>query len=193
MTDMTGLRASILEESHEKGRHHLAAAKEKIHTELEQKKTQLLLEKEAYRMSQLNDINRRVQREKQQLENQARQSTLTTKQAVLKELFLAAEAQMTAWSEGEHLSFLKSVLKSYQDPITVQFGQLTAEKLSEDTWASLIADYPNAHFERKSISHEAGFLIIRGQIDDNYLYSSLVTGLWESESFRLASDIFQAD
>lgn len=193
MSDMTELKASILERSHEQGRLNLAAAKESIRADFEQKKAQLLLEKEAYRRSRLSEINRRVQREKQQLENQARQSALAAKQEGLKELFAAAEAEMSAWSEAEHLAFFWQVIASYTEPVTVQFGQLTADKISESSWAELEKSCPQVTFNRDFIAQEAGFLVISGQVDDNYLYSSLIKDLWETEGFRLAADIFQTE
>ena len=42
-----------------------------------------------------------------------------------------------------------------------------------------------------AVSEEAGFLLSRGNVDDNYLYRYLVDSLWQEESYRLAQAIFQ--
>lgn len=193
MSDMTGLKASVLEQSHEKGRLNLAVAKEKIQSDFEKKKEHLIFEKEGVRKQRLGDISRRKQREVQQLENQARQSSLVTKQEVLKELFTAAQAKMAQWPEASHVSFFEQLIARYNEPVTVQVGQLTADQFSEVTWQELARKYPQVTFASERVAGEAGFLFSDGKVDDNYLYSTLVDEIWESESYRLASEIFQAE
>lgn len=191
MSDMTELKASVLEQSHEKGRLNLTAAKEKIQAEFAQKREHLIFEKEALRRQKLEAIQRYQQRESQQLENKARQSSLVTKQEVLKELFEEAKATMSAWSEDQHLAFFKTVMASYEGPVEVRFGQLTAAAFSEETWQALRETYPQVNFLEGTIPQEAGFLISKGQVDDNFLYANLIADIWEEESFRLASEIFK--
>ncbi|MDQ0223293.1 hypothetical protein [Streptococcus moroccensis] len=193
MSDMTGLKASVLEQSHEKGRLNLAAAKEKIQADFEKKKEHLIFEKESVRKQRLGDIARRKQRDVQQLENQARQSSLVTKQEVLKELFTAAQTKMADWPEASQVSFFGTLVAGYNTPVTVQVGQLTADKFSETTWQELASKYPQVTFASERVLGEAGFLFSDGKVDDNYLYSTLVDEIWESESYRLASEIFQAE
>ncbi|MET3558858.1 V/A-type H+-transporting ATPase subunit E [Streptococcus rupicaprae] len=191
MSDMTELKASVLEQSHEKGRLNLAAAKEKIQAEFDQKREHLVFEKESLRRQKLEAVQRYKQRESQQLENKARQSSLVTKQEVLKELFEEAKATMAAWSEGQHLDFLKAVMASYTESVEVAFGDLTARTFSEETWQALRGAYPQVTFVEETIANEAGFLISKGQVDDNFLYGHLIADIWEEESFRLASEIFK--
>ncbi|MGT2755701.1 hypothetical protein [Streptococcus ovuberis] len=191
MSDMTGLKASVLEQSHEKGRLNLTAAKEKLQAEFEQKRQHLVIEKEGLRRQKLEAIQRFKQRDSQQLENKARQSSLVTKQNVLKELFEEARANMEAWPEEQHLNFFKTVIVNYPETVEVRFGGLTAKTFSEGTWQSLREAYPQVIFSEETIAQEAGFLISKGQVDDNFLYAHLIADIWEEESFRLASEIFQ--
>lgn len=193
MSDITGLEKSILEQAHEKGRLNLANAQARLQADFEQKKAQLLLEKENQRRNLLGDIERQFQKERQQLENQGRQSRLVAKQAVLSELFETAEAQMVAWSLQEQLNFFRKVMAKYQEPARVTFGQKTVAFFDQDTWDNLATDYPHIDFNREPILQEAGFIISRGRIDYNYLYSSLIEDFRESEGFRLASEIFPAE
>lgn len=193
MSDITGLEKSILEQSHEKGRLNLAAAQARLEADFEQKKAQLLLEKKGQRDKLLNDIEREFQREKQDLENQARQSSLVAKQAVLTELFETAEAQMGAWSQEEQLAFFKRVIANCQGEASVRFGQKTLETFSQATWDDLVSSYPHIDFDKEPIAQEAGFIISRGRVDENYLYSTLIKHFRDREGFRLAAEIFPAE
>ena len=107
MSDISDLKASVLEQAHEKGRLLLAEATEKIEQEAKEREAQLVRQKLGQREQQLKEISRRSQRDIQQLENQKRQSTLVIKQRVLRELFEEAYAQMVAWSPAEEENFLK--------------------------------------------------------------------------------------
>lgn len=192
MSDMTGLKEAILAQSHEKGRLKLAAAKESLKEEFKSQKQKLLAEKEALRNKRLGDIKRHQQRERQQLENQARQSSLATKQEVLKELFVAAQDRMNYWPEDKQVDFIREILARYEEPVTVYFGQLTAQILSESAWQDLEQAFPHIVFSSEKIPTEGGFIISKGNIDDNFLYSHLVAGIWESDSYRLSSEIFKS-
>ena len=55
----------------------------------------------------------------------------------------------------------------------------------------LLEHYPHVRLASSPVSGEAGFLLSRGNIDDNYLYRSLVDSLWQEESYQLAQTIFQ--
>ncbi|MGT2666225.1 hypothetical protein ACVRYP_02710 [Streptococcus rifensis] len=193
MSDMTGLKASVMAQSHEKGRLNLAASKEKIQVDFDKKKEQLILEKEAIRRNRLGEINRHKQRDLQQLENKARQSTLVTKQEVLKELFIAAQDKMANWPEADQVAFFKTLMANYPQAVTVQVGQRTADTFSEATWQALSQEFPQVTFANERVPNEAGFVVSDGKVDDNYLYSTLVQEIWESESYRLASEIFQTE
>ena len=87
MSDISDLKASVLEQAHEKGHLLLAEATEKIEQEAKEREAQLVRQKLGQREQQLKEISRRSQRDIQQLENQKRQSTLVIKQRVLRELF----------------------------------------------------------------------------------------------------------
>ena len=115
MTDYSQLKDSILEQAHEKGRKLVAEATAKVQAEAQLQEARLVEEKLHQRAVQLQTIERRLQRESQQIENQKRQSTLVTKQRVLKELFADAYQKMATWSREEELAFLHCVLPRYAD------------------------------------------------------------------------------
>ena len=192
MSDISDLKASVLEQAHEKGRLLLAEATEKIEQEAKEREAQLVRQKLGQREQQLKEISRRSQRDIQQLENQKRQSTLVIKQRVLRELFEEAYAQMAAWSPAEEERFLKSVLAKYPEKeLALTFGALSAEKFSSSQLEDLKKSFPQVHFSDQSIAGQAGFVLSQGQVDDSYLYRDLLDSVWQEESYRLAQDIFK--
>ena len=192
MSDISDLKASVLEQAHEKGRLLLAEATEKIEQEAKEREAQLVRQKLGQREQQLKEISRRSQRDIQQLENQKRQSTLVIKQRVLRELFEEAYAQMMAWSPAEEEHFLKSVLAKYPEKeLTLTFGALSAEKFSSSQLEDLKKSFPQVHFSDQSIAGQAGFVLSQGRVDDSYLYRDLLDSVWQEESYRLAQDIFK--
>ena len=192
MSDISDLKASVLEQAHEKGRLLLAEATEKIEQEAKEREAQLVRQKLGQREQQLKEISRRSQRDIQQLENQKRQSTLVIKQRVLRELFEEAYAQMVAWSPAEEEHFLKSVLAKYpEEELTLVFGALSAEKFSSSQLEDLKKAFPKVSFSDQSIAGQAGFVLSQGRVDDSYLYRDLLDSVWQEESYRLAQDIFK--
>lgn len=192
MSDISDLKASVLEQAHEKGRLLLAEATEKIEQEAKEREAQLVRQKLGQREQQLKEISRRSQRDIQQLENQKRQSTLVIKQRVLRELFEEAYAQMVAWSLAEEEHFLKSALAKYpEEELTLTFGALSAEKFSTNQLEDLKKAFPNVSFSDQSIAGQAGFVLSQGRVDDSYLYRDLLDSVWQEESYRLAQDIFK--
>ena len=177
------LRDSVLEQAHENGRQLVAKAQETLDRETKEQKA---------RLKEVKVLKRQVQREVQQLENEKRQSTLATKQRILKELFAGAYEQMAAWSLKQEQAFLEQILKKYpQEELVLTFGSRTFGKYSAVQLEQLLERYPQVKLASSVVSGEAGFLLSRGNVDDNYLYRYLVDSLWQEESYRIAQAIFQ--
>lgn len=194
MTDYSQLKDSILEQAHEKGRKLVAEATAKVQAEAQLQETRLVEEKLHQRAVQLQTIERRLQRESQQIENQKRQSTLVTKQRVLKELFADAYQKMATWSREEELAFLHCVLPRYADQAMIlTLGAVTAEKLTDQDRQDLIEAYPQLQLAKETLAQEAGFILSFGKVDDSYLYRDLVDAVREEQSFHMAASIFKEE
>lgn len=194
MTDYSQLKDSILEQAHEKGRKLVAEATVKVQEESQLQEARLVEEKLHQRTVQLQTIERRLQRESQQIENQKRQSTLVTKQRVLKELFADAYQKMATWSRQEELAFLHRVLSRYADQAMVlTFGAVTAEKLTDQDLQDLIEAYPQLQLAKETLAQEAGFVLSFGKVDASYLYRDLVDAVREEQSFHMAASIFKEE
>ena len=194
MTDYSQLKDSILEQAHEKGRKLVAEATAKVQAEAQLQEARLVEEKLHQRAVQLQTIERRLQRESQQIENKKRQSTLVTKQRVLKELFADAYQKMATWSRQEELAFLHRVLPRYADrAMVLTFGAVTAEKLTDQDCRDLIEAYPQLQLAKETLAQEAGFILSFGKVDASYLYRDLVDAVREEQSFHMAASIFKEE
>ena len=194
MTDYSQLKDSILEQVHEKGRKLVSEATAKVQAESQLQEARLVEEKLHQRAVQLQTIERHLQRESQQIENQKRQSTLVTKQRVLKELFADAYQKMATWSRQEELAFLHRVLSRYADQAMVlTLGAVTAEKLTDQDRQDLIEAYPQLQLAKETLAQEAGFVLSFGKVDASYLYRDLVDAVREEQSFHMAASIFKEE
>ncbi|MGT2802183.1 hypothetical protein [Streptococcus henryi] len=192
MSDVNRLKTSIIEQSHQEGQAKLAEAKAQVEKDFEARKAHLLFEKDAERQSQIKAVNQRFQIEAQQIRNQERQSTLVSKQKILKELFAAALDKMTAWSAADELAFLQKILPKYAgQAVSVQFGDITANKFSSSDLEQVKQAFPNVTFEASAIAREAGFVVSDGKVDDTYLFANLIDSIYKEESSRIAADIFK--
>lgn len=191
MDEQTQLKDSILAQAHEKGRKLLEEAKETILKEETAQEECLIQDKLNQRSEQLKRIQRQLQRETQQIENKKRQSTLVTKQRVLKDLFADAYEAMAAWPLEKEMQFVDAVLDRYQgQDVTLTFGAVSAAKFDSAALERLKQTHQNVTVADAMIPAQAGFVLSVGKIDDNYLYRDLVDSIWEQESYQMAASIF---
>lgn len=191
MDEHTQLKDSILAQAHEKGRKLVEEAKESVLKEEAVQEERLIQDKLNQRSEQLKRIQRQLQRETQQIENKKRQSTLVTKQRVLKDLFAEAYEAMAAWPLEKEVQFVEDVLDHYQgQAVTLTFGAVSAAKFGPADLEHLRQSYQDLTVSEATIPAQAGFVLSVGKIDDNYLYRDLVDSIWEQESYQMAASIF---
>lgn len=191
MDEHTQLKDSILAQAHEKGRKLVEEAKESVLKEEAVQEERLIQDKLNQRSEQLKRIQRQLQRETQQIENKKRQSTLVTKQRVLKDLFAEAYEAMAAWPLEKEVQFVETVLDRYQgQAVTLTFGAVSASKFGPADLEHLCQAHQDVTVSEATIPAQAGFVLSVGKIDDNYLYRDLVDSIWEQESYQMAASIF---
>ncbi|MDO4432646.1 MAG: hypothetical protein Q4B80_04935 [Aerococcaceae bacterium] len=189
MGDLAQLRDTVLSKVHERGRMQLEQAQKQHQIEFKIKHEQLLADKEQLRQRQLERLQSQYLRQEQQALNQERQSILAAKQQTLKALFDAAIQHMNEWTSDEHRAFVERVLAKYDAPVTVTLGAYTAQAL-EANLPQLAQQFPHVTWEKTPIAQEGGLVVTHGQIEDNYLYATLVDAVRQQESFALAAQIF---
>ena len=177
MSNLENLRESVIEQAHEKGRMKLLDSKKKIDDEFEMQKSVIVKKKEAEHERKLKD--------------KERQSTLVSKQKILKELFQSALIEMESWSADKEMEFIYRILERYsQQEVIVTFGERTLAKFNLEQLEKLKFSFPNNLFSEQPISNESGLLISIGKIDDNYLYKTLIGSISKEESSSIANQIF---
>ena len=168
MDEQTQLKDSILAQAHEKGRKLLEEAKETILKEETAQEERLIQDKLNQRSEQLKRIQRQLQRETQQIENKKRQSTLVTKQRVLKDLFADAYEAMAAWPLDKEMQFVDAILDRYQGQVvTLTFGAVSASKFDLAALEKLKQTHQNVTVADATIPAQAGFVLSVGKIDDH--------------------------
>ena len=101
---------------------------------------------------------------------------------------------LNQWSEEEHLTFLKRVLAKYEGkPVVLTLGELTANTFSEDTFHGLHEHFENVKIAAERVVGQSGFIITQGQVDDNYLYATLVHAIRQTHNYRIATQIFNEE
>ncbi|HEV0080575.1 TPA: hypothetical protein VW697_001851, partial [Streptococcus pneumoniae] len=175
MSNLENLRESVIEQAHEKGSMKLLDSKKKIDDEFEMQKSVIVKKKEAEHERKLKELQQKYQIIFQQLKNKERQSTLVSKQKILKELFQSALIEMESWSADKEMEFIYRILERYsQQEVIVTFGERTLAKFNLEQLEKLKFSFPNHLFSEQPISNESGLLISIGKIDDNYLYKTLI-------------------
>ncbi len=191
MSELTQLKDSVLTQANEKGQLKLERAQQEHTKEYEHKREQLLHEKEVVRRQKINEIKGEHMRLMQQIANQQRLTSLNSKQQVLDALFNGAVDTMTNWTNEEHLLFIQRVLSQYgETELTLIFGSLTKENLTEENLNHLKKQHPNVTILEKSIPREAGFVLTEGRIDYNYLYTELVIDTRKVINLQIAKEVF---
>ncbi|VKN14742.1 V-type H+-ATPase, subunit E [Streptococcus pneumoniae] len=191
MSNLENLRESVIEQAHEKGRMKLLDSKKKIDDEFEMQKSLIIKKKEAEHERKLKELQQKYQIIFQQLKNKERQSTLVSKQKILKELFQSALLEMESWSADKEMEFIYRILERYsQQEVIVTFGERTLAKFNLEQLEKLKFSFPNYLFSEQPISNESGLLISIGKIDDNHLYKTLIGSISKEESSSIANQIF---
>lgn len=191
MNEFDKLKASVLEQAEVKGQEYYQRAINEIKQEIQVKKDELLKNQEALRKDRLGQVRRQHDRVIQQLANQERQISLLSKQEIIKELFAAAKETMFSWSVDQDLAFLEAILKKHaEDKLTIQFGQKTRDKLSDQDLAGLKGKFPQVELDQASIPLEAGFKLIKDKIDYNYLYADLIADSQKEISAEIANQVY---
>ncbi|HGQ8197309.1 TPA: hypothetical protein ACL2B9_001445, partial [Streptococcus pneumoniae] len=188
MSNLENLRESVIEQAHEKGRMKLLDSKKKIDDEFEMQKSVIVKKKEVEHERKLKELQQKYQIIFQQLKNKERQSTLVSKQKILKELFQSALIEMESWSADKEMEFIYRILERYsQQEVIVTFGERTLAKFNLEQLEKLKFSFPNHLFSEQPISNESGLLISIGKIDDNYLYKTLIGSISKEESSSIAN------
>lgn len=191
MSELTQLKDSVLTQANDRGQLRLEKAQQEHAKEYQIKRDKMLQDKSTQRRQILSELKDQHQKLMQQIANQERLSSLTSKQEVLQGLFSGAVDYMNDWSRDEQLKFIHQVLALYPStPLTLKFGELTFTKLTESDLMDLTKAYPHIEIEATTFPSEGGFVLTEGKIDYNYLYSLLVSATRDEINLMIAQEVF---
>lgn len=191
MGELEQLRISVLEQAHRRGKLNLQRSCEKLE-ENYHKANQAQIDhlEETYRQKHAT-MAKEYERQIQQIKNKRRQTSLSSKQAILTELFAGAIDTMNHWSRDRQLEFLNQVLSVYAEEETeIQLAEMTDRLLSGEDKQALLATYPQLKLNDEIIPGEAGFVLIQGEVIYNYIYRRLVEETKKDYNTEVANQIF---
>lgn len=191
MGELEQLRISVLEQAHRRGKLNLQRSCEKLE-ENYNKANQAQIDhlEETYHQKHAA-MSKEYERKIQQIKNKRRQTALSSKQAILTELFAGAIDAMNHWSRDRQLEFLNQVLPAYAEEDTeIQLAEMTDHVLSEEDKQDLLSKYPHLKLNDEVISGEGGFVLTQGKIIYNYIYRRLVEETKKDYNTEVANQIF---
>ena len=191
MDEFTKLKKSVLEQAEIKGQEYYQREINKLDQDYQKKMEDLDRNLEESRQAVLNKERHRHDRLLQQISNKERQTSLVTKQEILKILFAEARKQMKAWPFEKEFNFLKAVLKKHQDQtFQLVFGQETYNKFTSEHLEDLKKNFSNMTISQETIPSVAGFKLVMDKIDYNYLYDDLVSDSENDISLEISDQVF---
>lgn len=194
LTTFDTLRDSVLQQAEVKGQEYFEREKQKIDAEFKKRQEESRLRQAEEEEKTLRRVRHQHDIRLQQYTNKERQTSLVTKQEILTTLFSDAEAAMKAWSKDQDLAFFEKVMAKYPNrAMAVQFGAITAEKLTEADKDALASRYPILTFASQSLTGHAGFILSEGKVDYNYTYAMLISHTKEELSSQIAQHIFMEE
>lgn len=191
MSELEQLRTSVMEQAHRRGKLSLERSRERVE-ENYNKANQAQIDHldETYNQKHAT-MAKEYEREIQQIKNQRRQTSLTSKQAILTELFSSAIDAMNNWDREKQLEFLHQVLSKYENEATeLQLAEMTDRVLSNEDKEALLSQYPHLKLSEETISGEGGFVLTQGEVIYNYIYKRLVEETKKDFNTEVANHIF---
>lgn len=191
MDEFNKLKASVLEQAEAKGQEYYQRAINEINKEIQARRDELQNNQENVRKERLNLIKRQHERVLQQVANQERQTSLLSKQDIIRELFTSAQETMAAWPLEEEISFIHKILDKHQgDKLIIRFGQVTKDKFTDQELEALKEKYPHLLIDQETLPLAAGFKLIKEKVDYNYIYADLIADSQKDISAEIASQVY---
>lgn len=194
MSEFTQLEKSVIDQAHERGEKAVERARHRLESEYENQLDDRQEQMTTRFHSDKSAMRKELEQQTQQLQNKRRLLSLEAKQNILTELFASAAQKMNHWSRDEQLTFLYQVLNKYQaQNFSIKFGEYTRNQLTDEDIQALYQNFQEIHVEEEIFLRQGGFVITKGRIDYNYLYTNLVEASKEDLGLDIASRVFDKD
>lgn len=186
--------SQVLEKGQQQVKEFLANEKKRIEED-ELKETTALKESEAETLKKsLRSLEKDYQQELQRQETTSRQETLNIKQDYLAKLFEEAVEVMNNWDQETYQAFCgQGILQVPDFPHSeIILGEYAVGKL-DDQWLATINQqkkYPLT-FSSQVENKQGGLIVSQSGVEYNFLFSSLVQEIKDSQSFLISEILFK--
>ncbi len=173
------LQQSILDKVQATGEAKVQALQSELADKLAQFKTRLSdqvnQQKDSFNRSQARQFEIR----QQSLTNELRNDQLTHKQALLKEMIQGVAPLVNQQDEEEFVKLIRHVLKDINasQSFKLTLGQKSSDKLSQESRAALLKDYPNMEITEANEAGKSGFMLSQAGINLNYFFEDVIQEL----------------
>lgn len=173
------LQQSILDKVQATGEAKVQALQSELADKLAQFKTrlndQVNQQKDSFNRSQARQFEIR----QQSLTNELRNDQLTHKQALLKEMIQGVAPLVNQQDEEEFVKLIRHVLKDINESqsFKLTLGQKSSDKLSQESRAALLKDYPNMEITEANEAGKSGFMLSQAGINLNYFFEDVIQEL----------------
>lgn len=173
------LQQSILDKVQATGEAKVQALQSELADKLAQFKTRLSdqvnQQKDSFNRSQARQFEIR----QQSLTNELRNDQLTHKQALLKEMIQGVAPLVNQQDEEEFVKLIRHVLKDINESqsFKLTLGQKSSDRLSQESRAALLKDYPNMEITEANEAGKSGFMLSQAGINLNYFFEDVIQEL----------------
>lgn len=192
MKDINNLRNSVIEKITRKGDEKVKAKEQAVNEELTAYSAQsdLVKEREFDRINQ--KYNSLLTQNKQSYNNQKRNDLLRVKESIIDEVIQEALAKLKTFEENQLVPFIEQALSQIDEnkPHTIQFGDQTVDKVSQELLDRLKAAYPELSVSDQTVERTSGFIVEQEGIEYNYIFEDLINEIEPELKVDISKEVF---
>ena len=192
MKDINNLRNGVIEKITRKGDEKVEAKEQAINEELSaySAQSELVKEREFDRIDQ--KYNSLLTQNKQSYNNQKRNDLLRVKESIIDEVIQEALAKLQTFEENQLVPFIEQALSQIDEnkPHTIQFGDQTVDKVSQELLERLKAAHPGLAVSDQTIPRSSGFVVEQGGIEYNYIFEDLINEIEPELKVDISKEVF---
>lgn len=192
MKDINNLRNSVIEKITRKGDEKVKAKEQAVNEELTAYSAQsdLVKEREFDRINQ--KYNSLLTQNKQSYNNQKRNDLLRVKESIIDEVIQEALAKLQTFEENQLVPFIEQALSQIDEnkPHTIQFGDQTVDKVSQELLDRLKAAHPELSVSDQTVERTSGFIVEQEGIEYNYIFEDLINEIEPELKVDISKEVF---
>ena len=192
LKDLEQLKQKVLQEVTDEYSQKLAVATKVEEERLNEANARLSEQEMTKKASLKKAAKNQLEREKQAIQNASKKEVLQVKRELLTSVYDETVRVMSNWSGETLVTFISGAISSLNlsDSQELVFGEQTVDLVTDEQKQALTTQFPNISISTETIAKKAGFVIMHGGIEYNYLFDELVNDLKLDYSPVLAKMVF---